>query len=199
MSKADELKKAEEERKQADILAAKNKEVILTQEKLDTMLDEVFKRGASRSDEAVMKNLGVESIEQVKELLKAKKDSDEAAKSDNEKQAESIVLLEKTIKGLELGNKELKADMALERVASTNGIKDVDYFKHLIGNAAKDDKFNQETFLETLKTTKPYLFGEAIKPKIDNSPNKTPKDFSEKVASAKTMAELYALQGEGTK
>ena len=47
--------------------------------------------------------------------------------------------------------------------------------------------------MENLKTNKPYLFGESEKAKIDNTPNPADVKIKDKIKSAKTMAELHAL------
>ena len=89
--------------------------------------------------------------------------------------------------------------MVIERVATTAGINDVDYFRHLHSNAisVQGVEFDETAFIEELKTNKPFLFGDATKIKIDNSTTKTPTEFSVKVKGAKTMAELRALQAGG--
>ena len=51
---------------------------------------------------------------------------------------------------------------------------------------------------EQLKGDKPYLFsgGDTQPKKVDATSNRTSLDVGERVKSAKTMAELYALQNE---
>ena len=173
-------------------------EVVISQSKLDALIDKGFSKGANRAKSELAESLGVDSIEQAQELINAKRETDEANKSDLDKAAELINTLNSTIKGLEANNNEIKADMAVQKVVSENGIKDADYFKHLLAQASATDDFDQSTFIEQLKGDKPYLFsgGETQPKKVDATSNRASLDVGERVKSAKTMAELYALQNE---
>ena len=173
-------------------------EVVLSQSKLDKLIDKGFSKGANRAKSELAEQLGVDSIEQARELINAKRENDEANKSDLDKAAELINTLNGTIKGLEANNNEIKADMAVQKVVSENGIKDADYFKHLLSQASATEDFDQSTFIEQLKGDKPYLFsgGETQPKKVDATSNRASLDVGERVKSAKTMAELYALQNE---
>jgi predicted RecB family endonuclease len=173
-------------------------EVVISQSKLDALIDKGFSKGANRAKSELAESLGVDSIEQAQELINAKRETDEANKSDLDKAAELINTLNSTIKGLEANNNEIKADMAVQKVVSENGIKDADYFKHLLATASADDGFEQDAFIEQLKGDKPYLFsGGEVQPKrVDATSNRASLDVGERVKSAKTMAELYALQNE---
>jgi len=173
-------------------------EVVLSQSKLDSLIDKGFSKGANRAKNELAEQLGVDSIEQARELINAKRENDEANKSDLDKAAELINTLNGTIKGLEANNNEIKADMAVQKVVSENGIKDADYFKHLLATASASEDFDQSTFIEQLKGDKPYLFsGGEVQPKrVDATSNRASLDVGERVKAAKTMAELYALQNE---
>jgi hypothetical protein len=174
-------------------------EVVLSQSKLDKLIDKGFSKGANRAKSELAEQLGVDSIEQARELINAKRENDEANKSDLDKAAELINTLNGTIKGLEANNNEIKADMAVQKVVSENGIKDADYFKHLLATASASEGFEQDAFIEQLKGDKPYLFsgGEVTQPKkVDATSNRASLDVGERVKSARTMAELYALQNE---
>ena len=173
-------------------------EVVLSQSKLDKLIDKGFSKGANRAKSELAEQLGVESIEQAQELINAKREADEANKSDLDKAAELIQTLNNTIEGLESNNKQIKADMAVQQVVTENGIKDADYFKHLLAQASVSEDFDQSTFIEQLKGDKPYLFsgGETQPKKVDATSNRASLDLDERVKGAKTMAELYALQNE---
>jgi len=173
-------------------------EVVISQSKLDSLIDKGFSKGANRAKSELAEQLGVDSIEQARELINAKRETDEASKSDLDKAAELINTLNSTIEGLEANNKRIQSDMAVQKVVSENGIKDADYFKHLLATASADDGFEQDAFIEQLKGDKPYLFsgGEVQPKKVDATSNRASLDVGERVKSAKTMAELYALQNE---
>lgn len=191
------MSKKDDNLKNGAVETPETKEVMveMTQEKLDKLIGKGYGKGANKAKDALVTELGVESIEQLKEMIKAKAETDEASKTDLEKSATTIATLEATIKRSESANKTLAAEMIVERLASENDVSDVDYFKHLLAEASKAETFESDTFIKQLKTTKPYLF-DKTKIKIDNSPNKTPTALNEKIKGAKTMDELRALQGE---
>ena len=173
-------------------------EVVISQSKLDNLIDKGFSKGAKRAKAELSDQLGVDSIEQAQELINAKREADEANKSDLDKAAELIQTLNNTIEGLESNNKQIQADMAVQKVVADNGIKDADYFKHLLATASAGEDFNQSTFIEQLKGDKPYLFngGDTQPKRVDSTSNRASLDVGERVKGAKTMAELYALQNE---
>ena len=173
-------------------------EVVISQSKLDALIDKGFSKGANRAKSELAESLGVDSIEQAQELINAKRETDEANKSDLDKAAELINTLNSTIKGLEANNNEIKADMAVQKVVSENGIKDADYFKHLLATASASEGFEQDAFIEQLKGDKPYLFsgGDTQPKRVDATSNRASLDVGERIKSTKTMAEIYALQNE---
>mgnify|MGYP001576555720 CR=1 FL=1 len=173
-------------------------EVVLSQSKLDKLIDKGFSKGANRAKSELAEQLGVESIEQAQELINAKKEADEANKSDLDKAAELITTLNNTIEGLEANNKQIKADAIIQQVVSENGINDADYFKHLLSQASGSEDFEQNAFIEQLKGDKPYLFsgGEVQPKKVDATSNKASLDVKDRIRGAKTFAELKNLQNE---
>ena len=126
-------------------------EVVLSQSKLDKLIDKGFSKGANRAKSELAEQLGVDSIEQARELINAKRETDEANKSDMDKAAELIATLNNTIQGLEANNKQIKADATIQQVVSANGIKDADYFKHLLAQASSSEDFDQSAFIDQLK------------------------------------------------
>ena len=191
---ADEAKKTEK----VETPKTENEVVNISQSKLDNLIDKGFSKGARRAKSELTDQLGVDSIEQAQELINAKRESDEANKSDLDKAAELINTLNNTIEGLESNNNQMKADMEIQKVVSANNINDADYFKHLLLQASNGEDFEQSTFIEQLKGDKPYLFkgGDTQPKRVDSTSNKASLDVSERVKGAKTMAELYALQNE---
>jgi hypothetical protein len=192
---ADEQKAAET--KVDTPATATENEVVISQSKLDQLIDKGFSKGAKRAANELAEQLGVENIEQARELINAKRQNDEDGKSDLAKAADLIATLNSTIEGLEASNQQIRSDMDFQKVASDNGVQDEDYFKHLLMQAQKADDFEQAEFITSLKSNKPYLFG-AQEPakKVDATSNRASLDVAERVKGAKTMAELYALQNE---
>ena len=89
---ADEQKTAE-----VDTPTTENNEVVISQSKLDKLIDKGFSKGANRAKSELAEQLGVDSIEQAQELINAKREADEANKSDLDKAAELIQTLQGTI------------------------------------------------------------------------------------------------------
>lgn len=193
---ADEQKAVEQET--VDTPTTETKEVVLSQSKLDALFDKAFRKGAKTASSDLSEQLGVDSIEQAKELIEAKRKLDEEQKSDLEKSQETIESLTKTIEGLENSNKEILTNMEFQKVAMDNGIKDADYFKHLLMQAKKAEDYNEADFISELKTEKPYLFGVQETKKVDAQTSKQTLDVSARIKGAKTIAELNALQNEIT-
>ena len=191
---------ADEQKTGQDETPKSENEVVMSQSKLDSLIDKGFSKGAKRAQSELAEKLGVDSIEQAQELINAKREADEANKSDLEKALETIATLEGTIDSLESSNKQIKADAAIERVVSQNGIKDADYFKHLLASASQQEDFSQDAFIEQLKGDKPYLFSgaESQPKKVDATSNKATLNANERIKSATSMKEIYELQKELT-
>ena len=191
-----------DEQKTAEVETPKTEnEVVISQSKLDSLIDKGFSKGANRAKTELAEMLGVDSIEQAKELINAKRESDEANMSDLEKANELIATLNNTIEGLESNNNQMKADMKIQKVVNANGINDADYFKHLMAQASASEDFEQEAFIEQLKGEKPYLFNAGVdnQPKrVDSTSNKATLNAADRIKGAKTMAEIYQLQRELT-
>ena len=176
-------------------------EVVISQSKLDSLIDKGFSKGANRAKSELAEQLGVDSIEQARELINAKRESDEANKSDLDRAQELIATLNNTIEGLESNNNQMKADMEIQKVVNANGINDADYFKHLMAQASTSEDFEQDAFIEQLKGEKPYLFNGGVEsqPKrVDATSNKATLNAADRIKGAKSMAELYQLQNEIT-
>lgn len=191
---ADEQKAVKQET--VDTPTTETKEVVLSQSKLDSLIDKAFSKGAKRASGELSEQLGVENIEQAQELIKAKRQYDEDNKSDLDKAQETIDTLNKTIEGLESSNNQIKSDMEFQKVATDNGIKDADYFKHLLMQAKQTEDFDQAEFISGLKTEKPYLFGVQETKKVDATQSRQALDVNERIKGAKSMKDLYALQNE---
>jgi len=180
--------------------ATENNDVVLSQSKLDSLIDKGFSKGAKRAKQELAEQLGVDSLEQAAELIAAKRQLDEESKSDLDKSLETIETLQKTIESLESTNKNLQSDMEIQKVVNKNGINDVDYFKHLLSQAKGTEDFDQETFIDSLRGEKPYLFNDGVSQpkKVDATSNKASLNVQDRIASAKTMADIYKLQQELT-
>jgi len=175
-----------------------NNDVVLTQSKLDSLIDKGYSKGVKRAKSELEEELGVD-IEQAKELIKAKQEAEEASKSELEKLMEQKSMLEKTIESLESTNKNLQYDMQIQQVVQQNGINDADYFKHLLQQESAKEDFDMTSFMDNLKGGKPYLFNNGVQEqpkKVDATSNKATLDVASRIGNARSMDELYKLQQE---
>lgn len=91
---------------------------------------------------------------------------------------------------------EYKTKFETLNVAHKNGVKDVDYFNFELEKAKGKEDFSEETFINNLKTSKPYIFEQEqthIK-NGDNTPNREEPTFENKVKGISSFNELVKLQ-----
>ena len=151
------------------VTQTEQKNVEMTQEKLDSLINQAYARGAKNA-----------------------KDSsalDEATKT--------IETLNNTIKDLEGREAQIKAQAEISEMVYRNEVADADYFQHLLKDAKQSEDFSEEAFVEKLKAEKPYIFkGVKQQVQVDSSSNAQTPSFEAKVKSATSMDEIYALQKE---
>ena len=181
----------------ADTPIAENKKVELEQEKLDALINKGYAKGAEKATQSVLDELGVDSLESIKEALKAKQEAEEAQKTELEKLQEQLQAERVAREELQKTAEQAKQDAHLTKLAAENGINDQDYLKFQIEQAQTQEGFNEAEFIESLKETKPFLFESAPvkKPKVDSSSNTGDIDASQRIKGAKSMQELYAIAG----
>jgi len=147
-------------------------QVTISQEKLDSLINEKFKKGAEKANATMLESLGVESIDSLKEIMKAKADADEASKSDLEKAQESAKNLADENTQLANKYKALEESNNISLLAAQHGIKEIDYFKFEYAKEKDKDGFDMVEFVAGLKDSKPLLFGQSSQaPKTDKSNN----------------------------
>lgn len=169
--------------------------VTMTQEKLDGLINGKFAKGAESATNKLLEDLGIENIDGLKEIIKAKKESDDANRSDLEKAQNTINELNATLETSTNTMKQMKESNDITALALKHGVSDVDYFKYAYGQVKGVEDFNAESFIKTMKESKPYVFGkETGIPKTDNSGNGgTPNDLASTV-KGKTFQELQKMQ-----
>ena len=146
--------------------------VTISQEKLDSLINEKFKKGAEKANAQILESLGVESIDSLKEIMKAKADADEASKSDLEKATESARKLAEENEQLSNRYKALEESNSISLLAAEHGIKELDYFRLEYAKEKDKDGFDMSAFVTGLKESKPLLFGQSQQaPKTDKSNN----------------------------
>ena len=128
--------------------------VTISQEKLDSLISEKFKKGAEKANTDLLEALGVDSIDTAKAILKEKADADEASKSELEKANETITTLNSTLEDLQGKLSQKDKDSKITSLAAEHGIKEVDYFKFEYEKASKTEGFDESAFIGTLLETK---------------------------------------------
>ena len=146
--------------------------VSISQEKLDSLINEKFKKGAEKANAKILEELGVDDIDTVKQLLEAKREADEASKTELDKAHETITTQNSTIEDLQSRLSSVESDKKLASLAAQHGIKEVDYFKYEYTKASQSEDFDESAFISTLLETKGGLLTGDTSATIVNPPNK---------------------------
>lgn len=162
--------------------------VELTQEKIDALIGEGFSKGASKAEKTLLEALGVENIDALKKVITDKQTLEDANKTELEKSVTTINDLEGRIVSLTGKYDDLLKTNDVDKVALANGVKDVEVFNMLYTQAAKVEGFDKVKFIEGLKETRGYLFGEAPREDILN-----PKPNEKNQKGAITRLQYEAL------
>ena len=131
------------------------KKVEMTQEEFDTKFNSSFGKGAAKATDTLLADLGVENLDSLKAILKAKTDADEASKTELEKALEEVEALKIIREDLVSQGKKLEETNHINKLASKNKVKDVEYFEFKYSQAKASENFNEDTFIESFNTTNP--------------------------------------------
>ncbi len=141
-------------------------QVTISQEKLDSLINEKFKKGAEKANAQLLETLGVESIDDVKNIIKAKNDADEASKTELQKAQDANEALKLVNEDLLSKGEKLKEKNRISMLASDNKVKDVEYFEFKYSQAKASNDFNEDTFIESFNKGNP-----TVAPNTDTSSN----------------------------
>lgn len=174
-------------------------QVTMSQDDLNHLINGKFKKGADRATSELLAGLGVESVESLREIIEAKREAEDLAKTEVEKLTEQLATL--NTEKLELVSSQAQAakQAALNRLAVENGVTELDYFSFEYASKSQLEDFNVEEFINDLKSEKPFVFGQKqVAVKTDSSSNggSQPSNFSDRVKLARTKQELDALYAE---
>jgi len=175
-----------------------NEQVNMTQEQLNELINKKYAKGAEKAKSELLESLGIDSVDTLKSTIQAQRDAEENQKTELQKMQERLEALEKEKSTLAKDAEMAKTKAEVNALSAQNGIKDIEVFEMLYKNASSGEGFEKDKFINELKETRPFLFGEVQKPKTDNSSNtkQNPLNFAERVKNAKTKAELDALYAE---
>ncbi len=160
---ADELKT--DDQTTTDLKGSETK-VTITQEKLDSLIREKFKKGAEKANTDMLNDLGVDDIDSLKAILKAKNDADEADKTELQKALDAVEAMKTVNESLISKGEKLEEKNRISKLASDNKVQDVEYFEFKYSQAKASNDFNEDTFIESFNKGNP-----ATPPKTDTSSN----------------------------
>lgn len=154
------------EEQKTDTPTHESKKVEMTQEEFDAKFNSSFGKGAAKANAELLAELGVENLDSLKGILKAKADADEAAKTELEKALDAVEAMKTVNAELISKGEKLEEKSRIAKLASSNEVKDADYFEFKYSQAKKADDFNEKAFIED------FVKGNPIKPpKTDDSGN----------------------------
>jgi len=162
--------------------------VTLSQDKLDSLINDKFKKGAEKANAQLLETLGVTSIDDLKALVTDKKEREESAKSDLDKALEAIEMAKGVNTELMSKYEKLEETNKVNTLATQNGGKDVEYFAFKYAQAKTSDDFNAETFVKSFIDGNP-----ATPPKTDTSRNSGGKPAGANLKSM-SISELREYQ-----
>lgn len=190
---AEELKTEETISTQTD---SKETTVTISQDKLDHLINEKFKKGASKATNDLLESLGVDSVETLKNALAKQKEAEEASKTELQKAQELAESLKQEKEALANEFSTIQKKNTLAQTAIKYGVKEVDYFELEYNKAQGQDGFDLDTFVAGLKVSKPSLFGDTRAPALntDNSGNKGDAPTLKSKLQGLSLQELIKLQ-----
>ena len=154
-------------------------QVTISQDKLNSLINEKYKKGAEKAKATLLQELGLDSEDSLKEIIAKQKEAEEASKSELDKANESISALTNTINELQGKLSTVEADKKVASLAAQHGIKEVDYFKYEYNKASQTEDFDESAFIANLLETKGGLLkadtsATVVNPKNVNSDHTLP-------------------------
>lgn len=146
--------------------------VSISQEKLNSLINEKFKKGAEKSKAELLSSLGVESEDELKSIIEARKQAEEANKTELQKLQEQLESKDKAYSELEQRLNAKTVDTEVQDIIMQNGIdpKMAKYVKIDYLEAKKGEDFELDKFVESLKESQPGFFAQDVRvpANIDN-------------------------------
>ncbi len=164
--------------------------VTISQDKLDSLINDKFAKGATKASKEMLETLGVESVEDLKALVAAKNEAEEADKTELQKAQDAVEALKLVNDNLISKGEKLEESNRISKLASTNEVKDADYFAFKYAQAKASEDFNEDTFVKTFKEGNP-----TAPPSTDNTKNKSVNpSYKGKDLKKMSINELKAYQ-----
>ncbi len=165
-------------------------EKVFTQEDVNRFVKKRVGDDSERITKKILNDLGVESINDVKNIIKAKNDADEADKTELQKAQETVEAMKLINNDLISKGEKLEESNRISKLASNNEVKDADYFAFKYAQAKASDDFNEDTFVKTFKDGNP-----TAPPSTDSTKNKSDNpNYNGKDLKKMSINELKAYQ-----
>lgn len=167
----------------------------VNQELINKGVDIGFAKGAEKAKTELLSELGVENLDDIKAVLQAQKESEDAQKSELEKLQEQLNTLTEQNNNLTNNLTATQKKAKLNEMALKNGIEDVEYLEFKYNKATQSEDFNEATFLESFKSSGK---GVTPTPPVDSSSNNNndASNFDAQVSKVTSIQELQALQNK---
>ena len=169
------------------------KKVDMTQEELNALINKKFASGAEKAKTELLNSLGVESEDTLKDLIEAKKQQEEANKTELEKLQEQLNALnsekEKLYNDLTSTQKRAK----LNEIALKNGIEDLEYLEFKYSKASQEEGFDETTFLEEF-TSNSNVMKKTTKTDSSSNKNNEVNDFATQISNITSLKDLERIQ-----
>lgn len=151
--------------------------VTISQEKLNSLISEKFKKGAEKANTTLLESLGVDNLDSLKEIVKAKAEADEASKTELQKLQDQLEAERNAKADLESRLNQTVTETEVQNIALSNGINPdkVKYFKMDYLEAKNKEGFDSEKFISELKEKQPDFFnavGDVSTVNVGNPPNR---------------------------
>ncbi len=173
--------------------------VTLSQSDLDNLINAKYAKGAEKATKGLLESLGVDSVDSLKNALLKQKELEDSSKTELQKALEVAKAKEDELINAKKELENMKQKSLITNLALQNNIKDIEYLEYEYSKQSSKDGFEIDSFINSLKDSKPYLFGDVKQtpPKTDATTKQgDPLSFQERVKLAKTQKELDALYDE---
>lgn len=170
-----------------------NQDVTMSQDKLNNLINGKYAKGAESATKELLTGLGVDSVDDIKNLIEAKKTADEANKSELEKLQEQLANANTKNEELSTNLTSTKKSAKLNRLALENGIEDVEYLEFKYNKASQVEGFDEKVFINGLKESNANAFKQPNKMDNSSNNNNKPTELKDKIKGL-SMKQLKALQ-----
>jgi len=148
--------------------------VTLSQDKLDSLINDKFKKGAEKANAKILEELGVDNLDALKEIVQAKSDAEEAQKTELQKAQDAAEAAKLVNDELINRTQKLENENKVNLLAVKHGIKDAEYLGFKYNKAQSAEDFNEEAFIEEFKKGQPTVTVTTDKtPNNSNTPGTT--------------------------